>query len=297
MLNMEEKIFNDDFFKRLNKINLNINLRLSNGAQGGRKSKAKGVSVEFSDFREYTPGDDFRRVDWNAYGRLDKLFIKVFMEEREGVFNLFIDKSKSMDFGKNNKRKTALQILGALSYVAINNLDRVYINVADEGNLSLLRSGTGKKGFQMILKELEEIEFNGVTKLSESICKRKITNKGVSVVVSDFFNNEGVESLEQGLKYLAYKKQQIILIQVLADEEENPPLEEEVTLIDSETKEKIKLNLNYKIIQAYKEELRRYNEKLEKLVMKYGGTLVSVNTNKSIEEIMLNDLGKKRIIY
>jgi len=297
MLNMEEKIFNDDFFKRLEKINLNINLRLSNGAQGGRKSKAKGVSVEFSDFREYTPGDDFRRVDWNAYGRLDKLFIKVFMEEREGIFNLFIDKSKSMDFGKNNKRKTALQILGALSYVALNNLDRVYINVADEGNLSLLRSGTGKKGFQMILKELEKIEFNGVTKLSESICKRKITNKGVSVIVSDFFNNEGVESLEQGLKYLAYKKQQIILIQVLAEEEENPSLEEEVTLIDSETKEKIKLNLNYKMIQAYKEELKKYNEKLEKLAMKYGGTLVAVNTNKSIEEIILNDLGKKRIIY
>jgi len=294
---MEEKIFDNDFFRRLNKINLNVNLRLSNGAQGGRKSKSKGVSVEFSDFREYTPGDDFRRVDWNAYGRFDKLFIKVFMEEREGVFNLFIDKSKSMDFGKNNKRKTALQILGALSYVALNNLDRVYINVADEGNLSLLRSGTGKKGFQMILKELEKIEFNGATRLSESICKRKITNKGVSVIVSDFFNNEGVESLEQGLKYLAYKKQQIILIQVLAEEEENPSLEEEITLIDSETKEKIKLNLNYKMIQAYKEELKKYNEKLEKLAMKYGGTLVAVNTNKSIEEIILNDLGKKRIIY
>lgn len=294
---MEEKIFDQDFFTRLNKIKLNMNLRLSNGMQGGRKSRAKGSSVEFSDFREYTYGDDFRRIDWNAYGRFDKLFIKIFMEEREGIFNLFLDKSKSMDFGKNNKKKTALQLIGALAYVAINNLDRVYISIADEENLSLLPSIHGKKGFQMILKELEKIEFEGKTNLSESICKRKINNKGVSIIVSDFFNNDGLESLEEGLKYLAYKKQQIVLIQILCEEEENPSLEEEVTLIDSETKEKIKLNLNYKMIQSYKDELKKYNERLEKLVIKYGGVLVTANTNQSIEEIILNDFGKKKIIY
>lgn len=294
---MEERIFNEDFFKKLNKINLNINLRLNSGAQGGRKSKAKGSSVEFSDFREYAPGDDFRRVDWNAYGRLDKLFIKVFMEEREGVFNFFLDKSKSMDFGENNKKNKALQIIGALSYIALNNLDRVYVNVAEEANLSLLRGGTGKKGFQMILKELENIEFNGATKLSEAIKKRRINNKGVSIVVSDFFNNEGLDSIEQGLKYLAYKKQQIVLVQILADEEENPSMEEEVTLVDSETGERVKLNLNYKLIEAYKESLKDFNKKLENLATKYGGTLISVNTNKSLEEIILNDFGKKRVIY
>ena len=294
---MEERIFNEDFFKKLNKINLNINLRLNSGAQGGRKSKAKGASVEFSDFREYAPGDDFRRVDWNAYGRLDKLFIKVFMEEREGVFNFFLDKSKSMDFGKNNKKNKSLQIIGALSYIALNNLDRVYVNVAEEANLSLLRGGTGKKGFQMILKELENIEFNGATKLSEAIKKRRINNKGVSIVVSDFFNNEGLDSIEQGLKYLAYKKQQIVLVQILADEEENPSMEEEVTLVDSETGERVKLNLNYKLIEAYKESLKDFNKKLENLATKYGGTLISVNTNKSLEEIILNDFGKQRVIY
>lgn len=294
---MEERIFNQDFFKKLNKINLNINLRLSNGAQGGRKSKAKGTSVEFSDFREYAPGDDFRRVDWNAYGRLDKLFIKVFMEEREGVFNFFLDKSKSMDFGKNNKKNKALQIIGALSYIALNNLDKVHINVAEDSNLSILRGGNGKKGFQMILKELENLEFKGTTKLSEAIIKRKINNKGVSFIISDFFSNEGLDSIEQGLKYLAYKKQQIILVQILANEEENPSMEEEVTLIDSETGEGVKLNMNYKLIESYKNALKDFNKKLGSLATKYGGTLISVNTDKSLEEIILKDFGKKRIIY
>lgn len=294
---MEDRIFNEDFFTKLSKINLNISMRLYKGAQGGRKSKAKGVSVEFSDFREYAPGDDFRRVDWNAYGRLDKLFIKVFMEEREGIFNFFLDKSKSMDYGKISKKNKALQIIGALSYIALNNLDRVYINVAEEASLSLLSGGTGKKGFQMILKELEAIEFNGATKLSEAITKRKINNKGVSIIVSDFFNNDGLTAIEQGLKYLAYKKQQIVLVQILAEEEENPSIEDEVTLIDCETKENIKLNLNYKLIEAYKKALKDFNNQLESLVVKYGGTLITVNTSKSLEEIILNDFGKKRVIY
>ena len=141
-----EKIFTDDFLKKLNKINMNLTLRLSSGYQGGRKSKAKGVSVEFSDYREYIKGDDFRRIDWNAYGRFDKFFIKVFMEEREGIFNFFLDTSKSMDYGKENKKIMALKIVAALSYIAINNLDRVNITTLESGNINNLKQHIQKEG-------------------------------------------------------------------------------------------------------------------------------------------------------
>lgn len=293
---MEERIFNDEFFKKLQKIHLNINLRITKGLQGGRKSHAKGMSVEFSDFREYVPGDDFRRVDWNAYGRFDKLFIKVFMEEREGIFNIFLDKSASMDYGEKNKKIKALQIVGALSYIALNNLDRVNVNILEEDSLYEIKGGTGKKVFQNILKELENIEFNGKTKLSEAITKRKINSKGVSIIVSDFLCNDGIESLEKALKYLAYKKQEIILIQVLCEEEINPKIEEEVTLLDKETKEEIKLNLNYKVIEEYKKALKNFNKTLETLAKKYGGKVIFSNTNMSLEEIILGELGKNRVI-
>ena len=254
------------------------------------------MSVEFSDFREYVPGDDFRRVDWNAYGRFDKLFIKVFMEEREGIFNIFLDKSASMDYGEKNKKIKALQIVGALSYIALNNLDRVNVNILEEDSLYEIKGGTGKKVFQNILKELENIEFNGKTKLSEAITKRKINSKGVSIIVSDFLCNDGIESLEKALKYLAYKKQEIILIQVLCEEEINPKIEEEVTLLDKETKEEIKLNLNYKVIEEYKKTLKNFNKNLETLAKKYGGKVIFSNTNMSLEEIILGELGKKRVI-
>lgn len=294
---MSKNVFNEDFFRKLNNINMYINFKLTNGTQGGRKSKAKGVSVEFSDYREYAPGDDFRRIDWNAYGRFDKFFIKVFMEEREGIFNFFIDTSKSMDYGINNKKDTALKITAALSYIALNNLDRVNVCTMNDGDLENIKGATGNKGFQRILKELACLEFNGTTNLSSSIKKRKINGRGVSVVISDFLNNDGLETLDEGLKYLAYKKQEVILVQVLSEEEINPELNNEVTLIDSETDENVKLSVTPSLINDYKRALKSHNKKLEALAKKYGGKFISVSSSKHIEEIILNEFTKKKVLY
>ena len=173
---MDKGLFNEDFLKKLRKINMHINFKLSSGTQGGRKSKANGVSVEFSDYREYIPGDDFRRIDWNAYGRFNKFFVKVFMEEREGIFNFFLDKSKSMDYGEINKKNTALKIIAALSYIALNNLDRVNISAMNNGSIEAFKSATGNKAFQRIAKELENNEFEGSTDLTKSIKKRNISS-------------------------------------------------------------------------------------------------------------------------
>ena len=280
---MRETIFNEDFFKKLNKINMYINFKLSGGTQGGRKSKAKGVSVEFSDYREYAPGDDFRRIDWNAYGRFDKFFVKVFMEER--------------DYGKYNKKETALKIVAALSYIALNNLDRVNISTMNDGVIENLKTSTGNKGFQKILRDLENINFDGSTDLSSSIKKRHLNLRGISIVVSDFLNNSGLEGLEEGLKYLAYKKQEIILVQVLCEEEINPEFNNEITLVDSETGENIKLSVTPALIKDYKETLKKYNDSIEALVRKYGGKLITVNSSMNIEEIILNEFSKRKVLY
>lgn len=98
---MESAVFDKGFFDKLNTLKMSLNMRLNQGMSGIRKSSAKGSSVEFSDFREYMMGDDIRRIDWNAYGRTDKLYIKQFMEEKEGIFQIFIDTKRSMEFGKS----------------------------------------------------------------------------------------------------------------------------------------------------------------------------------------------------
>ena len=116
---MESAIFDNAFFKKLNTLKMSLNMQLSQGMSGVRKSSAKGSSVEFSDFREYMLGDDIRRIDWNAYGRTDKLYIKQFMEEKEGIFRIFIDTSRSMCFGEASKSTMALQTAGELSYICL----------------------------------------------------------------------------------------------------------------------------------------------------------------------------------
>ena len=141
------------------------------------------------------------------------------------------------------------------------------------------------------------MEFDGSTDLSQSIKKRNLISRGISIVVSDFLNNNGLETLEDGLKYLAFKKQEIILVQILAEEEINPQFNNEITFIDSETNENLKMSLTPSIIKDYKNALKKYNKEIEFLAKKYGGKLISVSSSKSIEEIILNDFSKKRVLY
>lgn len=291
---MEEKIFNSDFFKKLNNISLNIKLRLSQGAQGGRKSQAKGVSVEFSDFREYVPGDDFRRIDWNAYGRFDRFFVKLFMEEREAQFNFFIDGSKSMDFGKVKKSHTALKITAALSYVVLGNLDRVSINTLKGEQIESSKSLSGKLAFKKMLKDLTAISFDGSTDLNSSIKKANLKKKGVSIIISDFFDSK---DLEETLKYLSYKKQQIILLHLLSEEEIKPELYGTLNLVDAENSHNLKVTMSPQVLDQYEKELNKFKKNISNLALKYGAEYIDLCSEDSLEKILFGDLSQRGILF
>ena len=156
---MEEVLFDGEFFARLHTLRMSNKMKLTSGMSGGRKSSAKGNSVEFSDFREYMLGDDIRKIDWNAYGRMNRLFIKLFQEEKEGLFRIFLDGSKSMDYGERKKSVLARRIVAMLSFIVLNNLDRVYVNQIKENELCLGKGMTGKQSFQKILLNLERMTF------------------------------------------------------------------------------------------------------------------------------------------
>jgi uncharacterized protein (DUF58 family) len=285
---MEDKIFDQEFFKKLSTINYLIRMKLSQGASGGRKSSAKGTSVEFSDFREYVQGDDFRRIDWNAYGRFEKLFVKLFMEEREAVFNIYVDGSTSMSLG--DKSKMALKISAALSYIVLNNLDKVYIHTLKNKQIMSTKPMTGKVAFQKLLKELSMIQFDSQTELSSAIRSRDLKNRGVSIILSDFFCKEPLDDL---LKYLAYKKQEVLLIHILSPEEVNPDFEKVVNLVDSETNEKMKVSLSPSIKKAYLKTLEDFKLKIEEKASKYGATYVNVLSNEPLDQVILKSFTSK----
>lgn len=290
---MNQKVFDEDFFRKLENISIKARMTLTDGAAGGRKSKAKGSSVEFSDFREYTPGDDFRRIDWNAYGRFDKLFLRLFMEEREALLNIFFDCSKSMDFGDKNKAAMSLRVAAILTYLALNNLDRVCLNKVQENTVIPSSSLMGKSSFQKALQFLEKSDFSGNTNLAESIKRKDLKNRGIAVVISDFFTSG---SIEEVIKYLAFKKQQIILIQVLCDEELDPQLGGQIRLVDCETGDEMNLTITPKLLKIYDLKLKGLQTGVKTAAKKYGGVFFQISTSDSLEKVVFDNFAKEGII-
>lgn len=292
-IKMGERIFDSDFLKRMHSISINVRMAMQYGAAGGRKSKAKGSSVEFSDFREYTPGDDFRRIDWNAYGRFDRLFVKLFMEEREAFINIFVDSSKSMDFGIPKKSIQALKLSGILSYLALNNLDRVCINSIKGSSLLQTAPLAGRTMFDRCIGFLEGIDFSGSTNINECIKKKEFNGRGVSIIFSDFFTSGGVE---EGIKYLLYKKQEVILIHILSQEEIDPSIGGELRLVDSETGETRDISINSILINQYKKQLNLFINGIKEYCGRIGATYIMVPSSDSIEKVILDEFVKNGVL-
>ncbi|MBL4937701.1 DUF58 domain-containing protein [Clostridium sp. YIM B02515] len=292
---MEEKnkLFDAEFFKILQNLNINIKKSASFGASGARKSKVKGTSVEFSDFREYVPGDDFRRIDWNAYGRFDKFFIKLFMEEREAMINVFVDSSKSMGFGEPSKSTLALRLAAAFSYLALNNLDRVCVNTMKNKELKATDALSGKLMLQRTLSYLNNIEFEGTTDINVSVMKKDFKSKGVSIIISDFFTENGIV---EAVKYLTFKKQEVILIHILSPEELEPDYYGQVKLIDSETREDRNIILNNSIMKAYKKQLGLFKKSIIDTAAKYGAAYIEAASDEGIEKIMFEKLSRSGVL-
>lgn len=287
------KIFDAEFLKKLEVIAIKSRMSMTEGAGGNRKSRSKGSSVEFSDFREYSVGDDFRRIDWNAYGRFDKLFVKLFMEEREALINLFVDCSKSMDFGSVKKWDTGLKLSAIIAYLALTNMDRVCINMMKDGSLRQSQSLTGRASFDRCIKFLDSVEFSGSTNINKCIKGKDFHSRGISVIISDFFTPEGIE---ETIKYLLYKKQEVILIHVLAKEEISPSIEGQINLVDSETGSVRDVAVTPIVLKRYQQELEKFINSLKEYANKVGASYIQVSSEHPIEKIVFEEFTKAGII-
>lgn len=284
----DEKIFNAEFYHKLNTFRMSMKMRLAAGMNGGRKSNAKGNSVEFSDFREYILGDDIRRIDWNAYGRFDRLFVKLFMEEKEGIFRIFVDGSKSMDFGEQSKAVCAQRIAAALSYCVLENSDRLILSIMQGNSLTTHKGVTGRQAFAKTIERLEQISFEKEADLLACIKKSNIRQRGVSVVISDFYT----EKLEDILKYLTFSKQEVILIQVLSSEEINPQLEGTVNLLDSETNAGMRITMSSAIDKEYRNNYNEFISQTDAVSRKYAATCLRVISDESLDSILFGTLSR-----
>lgn len=286
------ELFDAGFFARLNHLKLAMHIRLDKGLSGGRKSSAKGSSVEFSDFREYLPGDDIRRIDWNVYGRLDKLYVKQFMEEKEAFYHIFLDTSASMDFGREKKSVMALRLTAVFAWLVLKQLDRVEILTLQNGRLAKKCAVTGRNSFQNILMELERVTFSGKTGISEAVKRCSPNGRGICIIISDFLDPEGVD---EAVRYLTFKKQEILLIQVLAREEVEFDEEGTLALEDMETGEQVRVTVTRQTIRAYEHALETHTQALQKLAKRYGCGFQQVIADENMEKVIFQTLKQKGI--
>ncbi len=264
--------FTAEFYEKLMRNRMQLRMRTAEGMAGGRKSNAKGSSVEFSDFREYIPGDDIRRIDWNAYGRFEKLFVKLFMEEKEGIFRIYLDSSSSMDFGEEPKKRQAKRMAATYGYNVLQNQDRVILNVLSGKKVVQSLNVMGRQGFSKLIDALAATTYTEATDLLAAIKTSEIKSKGVAIVISDFYTND----LEEILKFLTAKKQEIILVQILTGWETDPYMSGSLNLIDAETGENRRITASGSLFKSYRKQYKAFIENIDKLSKKYSARLVRV---------------------
>src|SRR6266480_1316843 len=188
-------LLDPQFLARLEQLELVTKRIFLGRMKGERRSKKKGQSVEFADYRNYVIGDDLRFLDWNLFARLEKLFIRLFMEEEDLHFYVLIDNSLSMDFGNPTKLHYARQVAAALAFIGLVNMDRVVIEVFNEKLTQSMPALRGRKSLWRVMDFLQKLQPAGPSNLRESLktFTMKSSGKGIVVLLSDMMDKEGYE--------------------------------------------------------------------------------------------------------
>lgn len=257
---------------------------------GNHKSKTFGASCEFADYREYVPGDDITKIDWNAYARFENLYLKLFLDERQVHTRIYIDASRSMVFGKDNKDVQALKIAAVLAYIAICEMDKVSIYVMRNDHVEeVITNMFGKESYVNNIGKLNDIVFDGETNISEAILPSTVGyGDGLSIIISDFLTDYDYET---AINYLVGKKRDVLCVQILSKDELNPKARGKMHFFDSEDlNDYYRKNINRDIIRAYKAAVEYATDRIKNCCLARGGNYMLVSSDESLEKIIFDNL-------
>lgn len=282
-------MLSDAFLNRLDTLRLSMKNPANGGAGGIRHSRSLGASAEFSDFREYTPGDDIRRLDWNAYARFDRLFMKLFMEEQESVVTIIVDGSASMEA----KRDNALKAAAAIGYLALSGGDRLRIAWISEEGAILSPFLSGRRAYPQMSDFLSRQSMRGQTMLLSGVRRIDPFPKGMSFVISDGYLEDGLNRL---LDLLRYKRQEAAFIHVLSSFEMKPDLEGPVKLQDAEGAPDLDILANGATLKLYQTALKAFLKDTCECCHKRGAPYMLLCDDAPFEETFLSAMACSGII-
>ncbi len=262
--------------------------RAVKGQMGGeRRSMSRGRSPEFADFRNYTPGDDYRLIDWNAYARLDRFMLRLFVAEEELPLSLFVDLSGSMDWGRPNKAATAQRLAGAIAYVALASLDRVRLTVFADGPTSGGAPTRGRHSAQGLFARIQSFPIGGPTDYSRLVLPISRQRPGMTVLITDGL---GESPIEPAITALQLARQEGAVLQLLAPQEIAPDWTGDARLKDAETGIEREFTATPATQAAYRTALARRTDEIEKVSRRRGLRFARLTTDQPIDDMVQRTL-------
>ncbi len=292
---VDPTVFDEGFLRQLERLLLLMRSPVRGGLKGGRRSIKRGQSVEFADYREYTLGDDLRQLDWNVYARLERLFVKLFVEEEDVTVTILIDGSASMSSGSPAKSLFAKRAAAALGYIALASEDRVVVT-ALAGRTARRRSALRGSGRALrLLADLSSIDVtDGPTDLLAAArhAGAQLHGRGVVILLSDLLD----PAADRVIRDLAATGSELIIIHVLSPDELDPPLEGDLRLIDSETGAGMDVTVDLATLDAYKARLADWKAGFADIAAKRRASYVDLASDVNLADLMFAELRRRRVL-
>jgi len=277
------------FMARLDALDVMSRKILQGKLQGERRAKRRGQSVEFADHRPYVVGDDLRFVDWNVYGRLDQLFLKLFVEELDLSVHVMFDASGSVAAGDPPKDVAIRRLAAALAYVGLVNNSRVTLSAFADGVTGRLADLRGRRYVQRMGEFLLNTRCEGLSHFDKA-CRQLVAGRGgsgVVIVISDLLFKEGFDS---GLRRLISDRYELYVIQMLSPQEIDPDLTGDLRLVDTEDGDAADVTISGALLAFYRRNLSAYCNELKAFCTRRGATYVLTNSAEPAERLVLNTL-------
>jgi len=263
--------------------------------KGERRSPRKGQSVEFADFRNYVPGDDLRFVDWNTYARLEKLFLKMFLEEEDLHFYALVDASDSMAFGEPTKLQYATQLAASLGFIGLIRGDRVKIETLGQSARDAAPVFRGRRSLWRMLEHLEAVEpGESITMVDgvKNFCLRN-SGRGIVVLIADLMEKTGYKD---ALKYLVSRDMDVYVIHLLSAEELDPDVEGDLRLIDCEDGDVAEVTVSAPLLKRYKQTLAAFVDGARNFCNRRGIVYLLARNDVPVEDLITGFLRTRGLV-
>ncbi|HEX7125968.1 MAG TPA: DUF58 domain-containing protein [Thermodesulfobacteriota bacterium] len=281
--------------RSLERLSITARRTLWGQTQGERKVNSAGASIEFHDYRQYQPGDDLRYLDWQVYGRLDRLVLRLYRDEVDLLVQILVDASASMAVGDPPKSDYALRLAAALSYVGLAGLERVAVGYVAAGRADVTRPFRGRGSFGPLAEYLERIEFGGATALNASLRAEavRLPRRSRLILVTDLLDRAGYQD---GLLALQASGHDVFVVHLLSPDEIDPPEIGDVRLIDAETGAAEDVTLSRDRIAGYRDRIARHHAEVEAFAYAHGIGYARVSTATPLEDVLFRNLMQGRLL-